>query len=154
MIECNVNGHTYRTEKLYLKDFKKLGVILEEKIFPLFLTFIGVDKYGVGDKDLLLALYTASKDAFSRDDAEYMIDLVMNKEHLTIDGKKPDTAEWERHWQNVGYIEYRMVAIEFIKVNMGNFTLLSASMPQEWTMHLKNILNGIFLNSFESQNVQ
>ena len=152
MIECNVNGHKYKTEKLYLEDFKKLGIIYEEKLVPLLLTLSCCKKYEYTDKDLLLAVYDASKDAFSRDDVEFVLNLVMNKEHLTIDDKKPDTAEWERHWQSEGYLVYRMVAHEFIKENLGNFSILSAHLPQEWATNLINILSGIFLSSSKSQN--
>lgn len=146
MIECTVNGHKYKTEKLYLEDFKKLGIIYEEKLVPLMLTLACCKKYDYTDKDLLLAIYKAGKDAFNRDDTEFILDLVMNKEHLTIDGKVPDTAAWEKHWQNEGYLVYRMVAHEFIKENLGNFTVLSAHLPQEWANQVENILKGIFLS--------
>ena len=149
MLECSLNGHTYQTEKLYLEDFKKLGIIYEEKIMPFLITALYCSKENKLDKDLVLALYNASKEVFNREDMEFLMDLAMNLEHLTIDGKKLDRAEWEKHWQNVGYIDYRLVALMFTKENLGNFSMLSALLPQEWTTFLKELLNGKFSNLLE-----
>lgn len=144
MIECKINGHTYQTEKLYLENFKKLGIIYEEKIMPFIITALYCSKNETLDKDLVQAIYNAGKDVFNREDVEFLMDLVINKEHLLIDGKKPDQAEWEKHWQDVGYMDYRLVSIMFAKENLGNFTMLSALIPTEWTSFLKGILDRIF----------
>lgn len=152
MIECKLNGHTYQTEKLYLEDFKKLGIIYEEKFMPFIITALYCSKNENLDKDLILALYTASKDVFNREDMEFLMDLAINREHLLIDGKKPDQAGWEKHWQEVGYIDYRLVAFMFTKENLGNFTMLSALIPQEWTTFLKELIDNKFSSVFENLN--
>lgn len=152
MIECSLNGHTYQTEKLYLEDFKKLGIIYEEKIMPFLITALYCSKEENLDKELILALYTASKEVFKREDVEFLMDLAMNQEHLIIDGKKLDRAEWEKHWQEVGYIDYRLVALLFTKENLGNFSMLSALLPEEWTVFLNEFAKEKFSNLFEKLN--
>lgn len=154
MIECKLNGHTYQTEKLYLEDFKKLGIIYEEKIMPFIITALYCSQNENLDKELIMALYSASKDVFNREDVEFLMDLVINREHLLIDGKKPDKVQWEKHWQEVGYIDYRLVAFMFTKENLGNFTMLSALIPQEWTMFLKELIETKFSSVFTSLNQQ
>ena len=134
MIKCTVGGHEYATAPLYFEDFTKLGFMLEEKIFP-FLTCLLVCLGGeMQDSDYTKALYSAGKDVFNRADLELMANLVLNREHLLIDGKKLDNAEWQKHWQTVGYVDYRIVVMQFIKANLGNFSSLSALIPKEWTL--------------------
>ncbi len=139
-IECKINGHTYTTSPLYFEEFTTLGFIIEEKLFPFFACLTTCISNNLSDAQLLTALYKACKDIFNREDLKYISNLVLNKEHMTIDGKKLDQAEWEKHWQAVGFIEYRVVVMNFIKENIGNFTSLSALIPAEWTDKLANKL--------------
>lgn len=151
-IKCSVNGHTYETQKLYLEDFKKLGIIYEEKLMPFIVTIMYCHNQDCLDKDIIYTLYKSSQDVFNREDVEFLLDLVMNKEHMLIDGKKPDCAEWERHWQSVGYIDYRTVAIAFTKENLGNFSGLLALIPDEWATPLKKLLDGNLSSFLQSLN--
>ena len=137
LIECKINGHTYATEPLYFEDFTTLGFIAEEKIVPLLVCLFACIANNLTDAELLKALYNSCKDVFNREDLKYISNLVLNKEHLIIDGKKPDYAEWEKHWQSAGFIEYKTVVIKFIEANLGNFTSLSALLPER----AKNIEN-------------
>ena len=132
MIECDVNGHHYATEKLYFADLKKLGAIVEEKLYPT-LAAICLIKNGddLGGK-LTEQIYKALKDSLNREDNEYITELVLNKEHLCIDGKKLDNAEWEKHWQAVSYSDYRLVSLKFMEQNLGNFMGMLTLVPQEW----------------------
>lgn len=140
-IECKVNGHTYSTAPLYFEDFTTLGFIVEEKLFPFMACLTTCMANNLTDAQLLTALYKACKDIFNREDLKFISNLVMNKEHLLLDGKKLDKLEWEKHWQKVGFVEYRVVVTNFIKENLGNFTSLSALIPKEWTQALLNTLN-------------
>ena len=131
-IECKVKGHTYTTSPLYFEEFTTLGFIVEEKLFPFFACLSACLANNLTDSELLTALYKACKDIFNREDLKYISNLALNREHLLIDGKKLDQAEWEKHWQKVGFIEYRIVVMKFIQENIGNFTSLSALIPAEW----------------------
>ena len=150
-IECKVNGHTYTTSHLYFEEFTKLGYISEEKIYPLLICFLACIRDNFQDLEMFHALYKASKDIFNREDLKYISELVLNREHLLIDGKKLDKAEWEKHWQKVGFVEYRIVIIKFIEANLGNFTSLSALLPKEWTIVIRNYLEKTYSILFASQ---
>lgn len=130
MIKCSVGGHEYSTEPLYFSDFKKLGYIAEEKVYPFITCAFACIANDLADGELLKALYTSCKDIFNREDLEYLSDLALNREHLRIDGKQLDNAEWEKHWQSVGFADYRVVSFLFIRANLGNFTSLSALFPE------------------------
>ena len=137
LIECKINGHTYATAPLYFEDFTTLGFIAEEKIIPLLTCLLACVANNLTDAELLKALYNSCKDVFNHEDLKYISNLVLNKEHLLINGKKPDCAEWEKHWQSVGFIDYKIVVIKFIKANLGNFTSLSALLPV-WAKKIEN----------------
>ncbi len=143
-IECKINGHTYTTRPLYFEEFTTLGFISEEKLYPLLICLMACIKDNFEDKELFFALYKASKDIFNREDLKYISNLVLNREHLMVDGKKLDKAGWEKHWQEVGFVEYRIVVIKFIEANLGNFTSLSTLFPQGWTTTIKNYIRKIF----------
>lgn len=130
MITCNVGGHEYSTEKLYYKDFTNLGFITEEKVYPFLTCAFACIANDLADGELLKALYTSCKDIFNREDLKYLSELALNKEHLRVDGKQLDNAEWEQHWQDVGFADYRVVCFSFIKENLGNFSSLSALLPE------------------------
>lgn len=147
-ISCKVNNHTYETEKLYFENGVILGSILEEKIFPFLTCFTACLGNNLSDGELIKALYHTSKDIFNREDLKEISDLVLNREHLQIDGKILDNLEWEKHWQSVGFIEYQIVVVKFIGENLGNFTRLSALLPTEWTEKLKFLLNEKFSTAF------
>ncbi len=134
MIKCNIGGHEYTTAPLYFEDFTKLGFILEEKIFPYMTCLLACLGNNMCDADFMKALYTSGKDVFNRDDLNSIANLVINREHMMIDGKKPDNAEWEKHWQSVGFIDYRILVVKLIEANLGNFSSLSALIPKEWTL--------------------
>ncbi len=128
-ISCDVNGHKYVTEKLYFKDFLTMGFLIEEKIAPFMTCFVVCLGNNLSDGELLKALYSSCRELFSREDLLFISELVMNREHLTIDGKKLDNAEWEQHWQNVGFFDFQAVTLSFVGANLGNFTQLSALIP-------------------------
>jgi hypothetical protein len=146
MIECDLNGHHYATEKLYFADMKKLGAIIEEKLYPVLalLTLVkdGKDLNG----KLTEQIYSAAKETMNRDDNEYVTELVLNKEHLCIDGKKLDNAEWEKHWQSVGYSDYRLVSLKFMEENLGNFTEMLTLILPEWADKICTSTNENFLS--------
>lgn len=129
MITCNVGGHEYTTEKLYFRDFTELGFITEEKVYPFLTCVFACIANDLADGELLKALYTSCKDIFNRDDLKKLSELALNKEHLRVDGKQLDNAEWEKHWQDVGFADYRVVCFNFIRENLGNFSSLSALLP-------------------------
>lgn len=129
MITCNVGGHEYSTEKLYYNDFTKLGFITEEKVYPFLTCAFACIANDLADGELLKALYTSCKDIFNREDLKYLSELALNREHLRVDGKQLDNAEWEKHWQEVGFSDYRVVCFNFIRENLGNFSSLSALLP-------------------------
>lgn len=131
-IECTVNGHKYETEPLYYEDFTTLGFITEEKAYPFLTCLTACIANDLSDSELLKALYTSCKDIFNREDLKFISDLVLNKEHLRINGKKPDAVEWEKHWQKVGFVDYRVVVFQFMRQNLGNFSSLSAILPTGW----------------------
>ena len=147
-ISCNVNGHTYETEKLYFEDGVILGSILEEKIFPFLTCFMACLGNNLSDGELIKALYCATKEIFNREDLKDIAKLVLNREHLRIDGKVLDSVEWEKHWQSVGFVEYQVVVIKFIGENLGNFTMLSSLFPTEWTEKLKHLADEKFTTAF------
>lgn len=124
-IECTVGAHKYATEPLYFDDFTTLGFITEEKVYPFLTCLAACVANDLSDSELLKALYTSCKDVFNREDLKFISNLALNREHLTIDGKKPDALEWEKHWQKVGFADYRVVCFCFIKENLGNFSNLS-----------------------------
>ena len=138
MIKCSVGGHEYTTEPLYYSDFTKLGFITEEKVYPFLTCLIACVANNLSDGDLLKALYASCKDIFNREDLQMLSELALNREHLRIDGKQLDNAEWEKHWQNVGFADYRVVCFTFIKENLGNFSNLSALLPGGAMDKLKN----------------
>ena len=121
---------------------------MEEKFFPLIACIIACCANQLEDGEILKALYSASKDVFKRDDLKYVSNLVLNKEHLIVNGKILDEAEWLKHWQSVGFIEYHTVVFEFIKANLGNFTNLSALIPKEWTTEDGNVIRQKLLDLF------
>lgn len=129
MIKCTVGGHEYMTEPLYYEDFTKLGFITEEKVYPFLTCAFACIANDLADGELLKALYTSCKDIFNREDLKYLSELALNREHLRVDGKQLDNAEWEKHWQAVGFADYRVVCFNFIKANLGNFSSLSALFP-------------------------
>lgn len=158
MIRCEVGGHEYTTEPLYYNDFTKLGYISEEKIYPFLTCCFACIANNLADGELLKALYTSCKDIFNREDLKVLSELALNREHLRIDGKQLDNAEWEKHWQTVGFADYRVVCFKFIKANLGNFTNLSALLPEGALDKLKSQievklltllsnLNGVMQNS-------
>ena len=130
MITCKVGGHEYSTEKLYFSDFTKLGFITEEKVYPFLTCAFACIANNLADGELLKALYASCKDIFNRDDLRMLSELALNKEHLRVDGKQLDNADWEKHWQDVGFADYRVVCFNFIKDNLGNFSSLSALLPE------------------------
>lgn len=130
MITCNVGGHEYTTEPLYFSDFTKLGFITEEKVYPFLTCAFACIANNLADGELLKALYTSCKDIFNREDLKTLSELALNREHLRVDGKQLDNAEWEQHWQKVGFCDYRVVCFNFIKDNLGNFSSLSALLPE------------------------
>ena len=137
-IECNVGGHIYKTEPLYFEDFTTLGFITEEKVYPFLTCLIACIGNNLSDAELLKALYTSCKDIFNREDLKYLSNLALNREHLTIDGKRLDNLEWQKHWQAVGFMDYRVACFHFIRQNLGNFSSLSALLPDEWTTQMKS----------------
>ena len=156
MIECDVNGHHYATEKLYFADMKKLGAIFEENVYPALAAFFLIKEGEDYNMRLAEQIYPAIKELFNREDNEYITELVLNKEHLCIDGKKLDNAEWEKHWQTVGYNDYRMVSLKFMEENLGNFMEMLTLILPEWaekicmntnenSLSLSNLLKNLFL---------
>ena len=154
MLKCNVGGHEYATLPLYFEDFTTLGFITEEKIYPFLTCLTACLANNLTDSELLKALYQACKDIFNREDLKFISNLVLNKEHLTIDGKKPDFADWEKHWQKVGFMDYRLVVLNFIKDNLGNFSSLSALFPTEWTENIISRLEEKCSTLFTNLNLQ
>ncbi len=149
-IECTVGGHKYETEPLYFEEFTTLGFLTEEKIYPFLTCLVACMANDLSDNELLKALYTSCKDIFNREDLKFISNLALNREHLRIDGKKPDNLEWEKHWQKVGFADYRVVCFNFIRMNLGNFSSLSALLPTEWTQsfisRLQDKLSMLFVN--------
>ena len=154
MIECTVNGHKYQTAKLLTEDFLNLGAMLEEKVFPFFTCFMACIANDLSDAELLKALYMSCKDVFNREDMKFISKLVLNKDALLIDGKKLDEAEFNLHWQKVGYCDYRVVIIHFIKGNLGNFTSLSQLLPDGATEKIKSQIEKKLLTLFTNLNAQ
>ena len=154
MIECTVNGHKYATAPLYFEDFTSLGFITEEKVYPFITCLTACIANNLSDAELLKALYTSCKDIFNREDLKYISNLVLNREHMTIDGKKPDAAQWERHWQKVGFVDYRVVVFHFIRQNLGNFSSLSALLPDGWTQKVQKQLEKKLSKLFTNLNAQ
>ena len=154
MIECTVNGHKYQTAKLLTEDFLNLGAMLEEKVFPSFTCFMACIANDLSDAELLKALYMSCKDVFNREDMKFISKLVLNKDALLIDGKKLDEAEFNLHWQKVGYCDYRVVIIHFIKGNLGNFTSLSQLLPDGATEKIKSQIEKKLLTLFTNLNAQ
>lgn len=150
MIECTVNGHKYATSPLYFEDFTTLGFMTEEKVYPFLTCLTACIANNLSDSELLKALYTSCKDIFNRDDLKFISNLVLNREHMTIDGKKPDELQWEKHWQTVGFMDYRVVVLNFMRQNLGNFSSLSALLPDGWTKEVKKQLekklSALFVN--------
>lgn len=137
-IKCKVGDNTYETNKLLVEDFLNLGATLEEKVFPFFTCFTACIVDGVPDSELLKCLYTSCKDVFKKEDSLAISKLVMNRDTLKINGKKVDEAEFNKHWLNVGYTDYRVVSFYFIKGNLGNFTSLLQLMPDGATKKIKS----------------
>lgn len=154
MIECTVNGHKYQTAKLLTEDFLNLGAMLEEKVFPFFTCFMACIANDLSDAELLKALYMSCKDVFNREDMKFISKLVLNKDALLIDGKKLDEADFNLHWQKVGYCDYRVVIIHFIKGNLGNFTSLSQLLPDGATEKIKSQIEKKLLTLFTNLNAQ
>lgn len=154
MIECTVNGHKYETAKLLFEDFVNLGGMLEEKVFPFFTCFMACIANDLSDAELLKALYTSCKDVFNKEDMKIISKLVLNKDTLMIDGKKPDEAEFNLHWQKVGYADYRVVIFHFIKGNLGNFTSLSQLLPDGAAEKIKSQVKKKLLTLFTNLNAQ
>ena len=154
MIECTVNGHKYQTAKLLTEDFLNLGAMLEEKVFPFFTCFMACIANDLSDAELLKALYMSCKDVFNREDMKFISKLVLHKDALLIDGKKLDEAEFNLHWQKVGYCDYRVVIIHFIKGNLGNFTSLSQLLPDGATEKIKSQIEKKLLTLFTNLNAQ
>lgn len=149
-IECKVSGHKYETESLYFEDFTTLGFMTEEKVYPFLTCLTACIANNLSDSELLKALYNSCKDIFNREDLKFISNLALNKEHLRVDGKRLDAVEWEKHWQTVGFMDYRVVCFNFIRQNLGNFSSLSALLPTEWTENIKkqveNKLSVLFTN--------
>nr|DAY46075.1 MAG TPA: hypothetical protein [Caudoviricetes sp.] len=149
-IECTVNGHKYETESLYFEDFTTLGFMTEEKVYPFLTCLTACIANNLSDSELLKALYNSCKDIFNREDLKFISNLALNKEHLRVDGKRLDAVEWEKHWQTVGFMDYRVVCFNFIRQNLGNFSSLSALLPTGWTENIKkqleNKLSVLFTN--------
>lgn len=149
-IECTVNGHKYETESLYFEDFTALGFMTEEKVYPFLTCLTACIANNLSDSELLKALYNSCKDIFNREDLKFISNLALNKEHLRVDGKRLDAVEWEKHWQTVGFMDYRVVCFNFIRQNLGNFSSLSALLPTGWTENIKkqleNKLSVLFTN--------
>lgn len=135
-ITVTINNHTYKTVKLGYEDFKKLGYLSEEKLYPFVTCLFACICNNLSDSELLKALYTSCKDIFKREDLDFITELVLNRDFMTIDGKKPDNAEWELHWQKVGFCDLRVLVFNLVKENLGNFTSLSALLPNEWTQQI------------------
>ena len=154
MIECNVGGHKYQTAKLLFEDFTNLGAMLEEKVFPFFTCFMACIANDLSDAELLKALYTSCKDVFNREDMKFISKLVLNKDTFMVDGKKLDEAEFNLHWQKVGYADYRVVIVNFIKGNLGNFTNLSQLLPDGATEKIKSQIEKKLLTLFTNLNGQ
>ena len=154
MIECTVNGHKYQTAKLLTEDFLNLGAMLEEKVFPFFTCFMACIANDLSAAELLKALYMSCKDVFNREDMKFISKLVLNKDALLIDGKKLDEADFNLHWQKVGYCDYRVVIIHFIKGNLGNFTSLSQLLPDGATEKIKSQIEKKLLTLFTNLNAQ
>ena len=145
MIECTVNGHKYATSPLYFEDFTTLGFMTEEKVYPFLTCLTACMANNLSDSELLKALYTSCKDIFNRDDLKFISNLVLNREHMTIDGKKPDQVQWEKHWQSVGFMDYRVVVLNFMRQNLGNFSSLSALLPDGRATQIKSLIENRLL---------
>ena len=70
MIECDLNGHHYATEKLYFVDMKKLGAIVEEKFYPILAVLTMVKDGKDLNGKLTEQIYAAVKETVNRDDKE------------------------------------------------------------------------------------
>ena len=154
IIECDVNGHKYQTQQLYFEKFTQLGYITEEKIYPFLVCLTACMNANLTDAELLNSLYKSCKDIFNKEDLHFISELVLNREHLMIDGKRPDKAEWEKHWQSVGFTDYRVVVVKFIKANLGNFTSLSALFPKEWATKTMLLISERLSKLLTSLNLQ
>ena len=148
MIECTVGGHKYETANLLFEDFTNLGAMLEEKVFPFFTCFMACIANDLSDAELLKALYTSCKDIFNREDMKFISNLVLNKDAFKVDGKKLDQAEFNLHWQKVGYADYRVVVLNFVRGNLGNFTSLLDLFPTGATDKIKNQIEKKLLTLF------
>jgi hypothetical protein len=154
MIKCTVGNHEYQTAKLLFEDFVNLGSTLEEKVFPFFTCLTACIANNLSDAELLKALYTACKDVFNKEDMKFISNLVLNKDALLIDGKKLDQVEFNLHWNKVGYADYRVVILHFIRGNLGNFTSLSDLLPAGTTDKIKAQLQKKLLTLFTNLNEQ
>ena len=122
--------------------------------YPFFTCFMACIANDLSDAELLKALYMSCKDVFNREDMKFISKLVLNKDALLIDGKKLDEAEFNLHWQKVGYCDYRVVIIHFIKGNLGNFTSLSQLLPDGATEKIKSQIEKKLLTLFTNLNAQ
>ena len=154
MLECTVNGHRYATEALYFEDFTTLGFLTEEKVYPFLTCLTACIANNLNDAELLKALYSSCKDIFNREDLKFVSNLVLNREHLTIDGKRLDNLEFEKHWQQVGFMDYRVVVFHFMRQNLGNFSSLSALLPTGWTNKIQEQLEKKLSTLFTNLNAQ
>lgn len=154
MIECKVGEHKYQTAKLLFEDFTNLGATLEEKVFPFFTCLMACIANDLSDAELLKALYTSCKDIFNKDDMKFISNLVLNKDAFMVDGKKLDEAEFNLHWQKVGYSDYRVVIFHFIRGNLGNFTSLLQLFPTDATTKIKSQIEKKLLTLFTNLNAQ
>ena len=94
------------------------------------------------------------QDVFNKEDMKFISKLVLNKDTLMVDGKKLDEAEFNLHWQKVGYADYRVVIVHFIKGNLGNFTSLSQLLPNGATDKVKSQIEKKLLTLFTNLNGQ
>lgn len=131
LIEVKIGNNKYSTARLLFEDLLNLGTTVEEKIFPFFTCFGVCIANGVSDDEILKALYTSCKDVFKKEDLKFISDLVLNKDALLVNGKKLDEVEFNKHWQAVGYVEYRVLTTKLIKENLGNFTSLQQLLPTD-----------------------
>ena len=88
IIECEVNGHKYQTQQLYFEKFTQLGYMTEEKIYPFLVCLTACMSANLTDAELLNSLYKSCKDIFNKEDLHFISELVLNREHLIIDGEK------------------------------------------------------------------
>lgn len=138
MIQLQLNGNKYQTQKLTFEDLQTLGFSIEEKIIPFFACFATAMANGVKDGEILQAIYKSCKDALNPSEWKELCEIVRNDNCLLINGKKLEGSEWHKHWQEVGFADYRVMCLYFIKENLGNFMSLSALIPNELTEKVKS----------------